>query len=261
MTTTVADSLPKAAPAAGTQVAQHSLPVSVILHLLPGFIALWVYILLIRPFERIGFPSYMAWLVANALINIPFEWGVMLYAGHKRNGRLSLEGVVLNREPMRLTTILWTTVLVFLSVLVLYLLSGPATYWTQTNLFAWLPVWFEMNDGSLGGSYPTTNLVIFNLLNIIVLIFGIAITEEFYFRGYLLPRLSRFGLWSVLINSFLFAFYHFTSLVALIQRTLFTLPLAFAAYKKRNLTPSILVHIIANIVNAVPGIQYLLSIL
>jgi uncharacterized protein len=239
---------------------QHSIWKSVILHLLPGALALLVYLLLARPVESLGFPSMMTWLVAIALINIPFEWGVMFYEGHKLNGRWSLKGVVLNREPIVLGVILVWTGLAFVAMLVAFLLFGPLTRWTETTAFAWVPSWFEQNDGSLGGAYPKANLLLFNLLNLVVLVAGIAVTEEFYFRGYLLPRLSRLGIWSVVLNSFLFALYHFTTPWALVQRTLFTLPMAFVAYHKRTLTPSIINHVLANIVNAVPGIQVLLSI-
>jgi membrane protease YdiL (CAAX protease family) len=35
------------------------------------------------------------------------------------------------------------------------------------------------------------------------------VVEEVYFRGYLLPRISRFGAWAPLINTVLFSVYHF----------------------------------------------------
>jgi uncharacterized protein len=134
------------------------------------------------------------------------------------------------------------------------------TSWSETTLFRWVPGWFEQNDGSLGGVYPRANLLLFNLLNLIVLVIGVAITEEVYFRGYLLPRLSRLGQWSLLINSFLFALYHFTTPWVLLQRTVMTLPMAYVAYHKRNLVPSTIVHFIANVINALPGIQSLLML-
>ena len=37
------------------------------------------------------------------------------------------------------------------------------------------------------------------------------ITEELYFRGHLLPRLERYGRWAPVINTALFAIYHFFS--------------------------------------------------
>jgi membrane protease YdiL (CAAX protease family) len=34
------------------------------------------------------------------------------------------------------------------------------------------------------------------------------VVEEMYFRGYLLPRLSRLGRWAPVLNVTLFALYH-----------------------------------------------------
>jgi uncharacterized protein len=247
----------KTGPATAS-IVQHSLPFSVVMHLFPGLIALFVYCLLIRPLEIAGFPSMMAWLLTNALVNIPLEWGVMIVEGYKRNGCLSLNGIVLNRQPIKVGSILLWSVLVFLGVLAAFVLISPLTSWSETALFGWVPVWFEQNDGSLGGSYSHANLLLFNLFNLVVLVIGISITEEAYFRGYLLPRLSRLGIWSVVINSVFFSIYHFTTPWALVQRAVMTLPMAYSAYHKRNLMPSIVVHVIANLVNSLPGIQFLL---
>lgn len=144
----------------------------------------------------------MAWLVTVALVNIPLEWGIMIMEGLKRNRCLWLTGVVLNRQPIKSLSVLLWTVLFFLSVLVAFALLSPVTGWTETALFGWVPRWFEQNDGSLGGTYARANLLLFNLLNMVALVIGVAITEEVYFRGYLLPRLSRLGLSSLVINSF-----------------------------------------------------------
>jgi hypothetical protein len=34
------------------------------------------------------------------------------------------------------------------------------------------------------------------------------ITEELYFRGFLLPRIDRYGIWAPVLNTFLFSIYH-----------------------------------------------------
>jgi membrane protease YdiL (CAAX protease family) len=240
-------------------IEQHSLALSMVLHLFPGLIALLVYCLLVHPLGDVGFPSMMAWLATIALINIPMEWGVMIVEGYKRNRCLSLEGIILNRQPLKAGSMLLWSLLVFLGVLIAFVLTSPVTNWSETALFSWVPGWFEQNDGSLGGSYSQANLLLFNLVNLFVLVIGISITEEAYFRGYLLPRISRLGLWGVVINSALFSLYHFTTPWALIQRAAMTLPMAYAVYRKRNLAPSMTVHAIANLINALPGIQYLLT--
>jgi membrane protease YdiL (CAAX protease family) len=73
-----------------------------------------------------------------------------------------------------------------------------------------------------------------NISSLFILVTSIPIVEELYFRGYLLPRLSYLGGWAIMVNSLLFALYHFTTPWALVSRTLITLPLAYVAYLVRK---------------------------
>lgn len=226
---------------------------SVVLHLLPGLLALVVFTLIARPVEALGFPSVMPWLITVLFVIIPFELGYLLYQGRKRNGRLSLDGVILYRQPLKAGQIVLWTVLTFLAVLVLFILSGPVTHYLETVVFAWVPDWFVMNTGLEGGGFSASALLIVNIASIFVFIIGIPIVEEMYFRGYLLPRLTYLGGWAVLVNSFLFALYHFTTPWGLAFRFLISLPLAYSAYRKQNILPAILVHAIANSVEVIMG--------
>jgi inner membrane protein involved in colicin E2 resistance len=81
-------------------VEQHSLVQSIVLHLLPGVLILLFYIITAPLAEKLGFPSGTALFVAIGVVLIPFELGYLLYQGRKRNGTLSLKGIVLFREPM-----------------------------------------------------------------------------------------------------------------------------------------------------------------
>lgn len=66
--------------------------------------------------------------------------------------------------------------------------------------------------------------------------------EELYYRGYLLPRVSRLGKWAPLINTVLFSLYHFTSLWQNPSRIIAFLPMVYAVWWKRNIYLGILVH-------------------
>jgi membrane protease YdiL (CAAX protease family) len=190
---------------------------------------------------------------------IPFELGYLYYQGRQRNGRPSLEGVILYRRPLKAGQVALWTVLTFLAVLILFVLSGPVTNYLETVVFAWLPDWFVMDTGLEGGGFSRSALLVLNIASIFVFVIGIPIVEEMYFRGYLLPRLAHLGLWAVVINAFLFALYHFTTPWVLVSRFLIALPPAYSAYRKQNLLPAILVHIIANSVDVVMGFLYILN--
>jgi hypothetical protein len=86
-------------------------------------------------------------------------------------------------------------------------------------LFGWLPDWFvapvaleSVTDYSASAWYVT--LVGYFALNVVL---G-PVTEELYFRGYLLPRMSQFGHWAPLLNVALFSLYHFWSPWQLLSR-------------------------------------------
>jgi len=192
-------------------------------------------------------------------VNIPLELGYLFYQGKKRNGRFSLEGVILYRQPLSVGSVILWTVITFVAVLALFVLSAPLTSFLETAIFSGIPDWFKLDTG-LEGGFSTRALWIVNIASLIVFVVGISITEELYFRGYLLPRLSHLRLWAVLLNSFLFALYHFTTPWLLVTRLLITLPLAYTAYRKQSLLPSIVVHAIANSIDPIMGFLYLLGV-
>jgi membrane protease YdiL (CAAX protease family) len=232
---------------------------AVFLHLFPGLLALAVFTLIARPVESMGYPSIMPWLISVSLTVIPFETGYLYYEGRRRNGRFSLDGVILYRQPLKVGQIVLWTILTFLAVLILFALSGPLTNYLQRVVFAWVPDWFLMDTGLEGGGFSKSALLVVNIASIFVFLIGIPIVEEIYFRGYLLPRLAHFGLWAVVINAFLFALYHFTTPWGLVFRFLNALALAYTTYRKQNLLPAIIVHFIANSVDVVMGFAYVLN--
>jgi membrane protease YdiL (CAAX protease family) len=232
---------------------RHSFWKSIVLHLSPGLLALIVFSLLARPVEAAGFPSIMPWLITVLFVNIPFELGYLLYQGVKRNGCISLDGIILYRQPLAATQIACWMVLTIFVVVILFLLSTPLTFQIKAALFSWVPDWFVIESGSEGSLFSKEALLVVNIASIFVFIIGIPIVEEMYFRGYLLPRLSHLGGWAILLNSVLFALYHFTTPWLLLTRTLITLPLAYTAYRKKNIIPSILVHALANSVDVIAG--------
>jgi hypothetical protein len=80
---------------------QHSVALSAALHLLPGILIAAFYFLVGVPIaEGLGYPSLFGLLLSVIFVLVPSELGWLLYLGSRRNGRPSLEGVVLYRERM-----------------------------------------------------------------------------------------------------------------------------------------------------------------
>jgi len=83
--------------AAGSDIDQHSIPRSIVLHLLPGVLTLIFFVIAAPLAYRANAPSTLAFLLAVLFVHIPFQLGVLLYEGKKRNGRPSLQGILLYR--------------------------------------------------------------------------------------------------------------------------------------------------------------------
>jgi membrane protease YdiL (CAAX protease family) len=173
-------------------VEQHSIGKSLVLHILPGGLILALFVLSAPLVMRAGFPPLFAIAVIGASFGMAFQLWHLYQEGRKRNGRWSLEGIVLNRKAMPL----WQYfVLVPLFIVLAFLIDGVTTPLkvTLVNALPWLPAWFEMRDPGQLLAYSRSALVI--TFGLQLLINGLVgpVVEELYFRGYLMPRLSRFG--------------------------------------------------------------------
>jgi hypothetical protein len=137
-----------------TDIEQHSLSRSIALHLLPGALILGFYLAVGVPVAtRLGYPSLFGLLLAVAFVLVPFELGWLLYLGTKRNGRLSLQGIVLYRDRMPVRRLATLVSLLFgWAVLV-----GATLSWIDAmlleGLFSWVPHRYLIEQGL--GSYLT----------------------------------------------------------------------------------------------------------
>lgn len=227
---------------------KHSTIRSIGLHLLPGAL-ITAFFFLAGPFLiQAGFPPILSLYLAILLILIPFELGFLLYQGKKRNGRYSLDGVVLFRERTPILPMIAVIVVLYLwGSLVFTLLTTWDTFVART-FFAWFPDWsfpFNLLGDSSQYSKAGLSVTIFAgfLLN------GIAgpVVEELYFRGYLLPRIPASKGWAALINILLFSLYHFFSPWQNLTRILIFLPLGYAVASKRNIFIGMWIHCLLNI--------------
>lgn len=226
---------------------QHSLVQSTVLHLLPGALGTVVYIVLAPLLLARGLPSLLAILLAALFVIVPLELGYLLYQGKKQNRRLSLQGVVLYRQPMPW----WQYFAIILPLLVwAFLVTGllqPLDARIGESLFGWLPDWFFLFSADQFAQYSTEVLIG-------TLVFGLAVNgvilplvEELYFRGYLLPRIDRYGRWAPVLNGLLFSLYHFWTPWQNVSRLLFVWPMTYATWWKRNILIAIIAHLAVNI--------------
>ena len=80
---------------------------------------------------------------------------------------------------------------------------------------------------------------------------AVPITEELYFRSFLLPRLPASPRWTPIWNTVLFSLYHFWLPWDVIGRILALLPVVYVVQWKRNVYVSILVHCLLNLIGTI----------
>jgi membrane protease YdiL (CAAX protease family) len=235
-------------------VEQHSPGQSILLHLLPGFLTGAGYFFFIPIFRQWGYPSMMALMCAVAVILIPAELGYLLYQGKKKNGRFSLSGVVFYRTSIPFQQyFIWVPVLVVVMGII-FMPMKPVDAFLQQKLFAWIPVL----ESGLEAGYSRSALI---WTTIMLAIFGAVIApivEEFYFRGYLLPRMDYAGKLAPLLHTLLFGLYHMWTPWMFLTRTLGMLPITVAVQRK-NLNLAIIVHILVNMLDVITAVVFILG--
>ncbi len=236
----------RSAGSAAEEAAQHAIRTSLALHILPG-VAMLAFVALVAPLLRSrGLPPIFAGKLAILCVLVPIELGYLVYLGWKRNGRPSLHGVVRYRE-----SIPWWQYLVAAPLMVIWFLI-TMSWWRQTaaatGLLIWLPPWL-LDPVSLAPSGPYGEGTRLTLLVVSILLSGLVapVVEELYFRGYLLPRIDRLGWRAPLLNAALFALYHLWALPAAPGRAIGFLPLAYFAWRRRNVSLAIIVHCLLNL--------------
>ncbi len=226
-------------------VTQHSIPQTLLLHLLPGVLITIGFVLLGPWLQQMHMPLYMAILLPILFILIPFELGLLYYLGYRRNGRLSLEGIVLNREPLPLKDYFIFAPAMFVWSTVIFLSLGRVDQAILNGLFAWLPDWFQFSH-FVSADYSQSALTATFVLLLILNGFAGPIVEEMYFRGYLLPRIEYLKGWSPLVNVLLFSLYHFFSPWQNVTRILALIPLVYTVRWKKNIYLSMIAHCLLN---------------
>jgi membrane protease YdiL (CAAX protease family) len=91
----------------------------------------------------------------------------------------------------------------------------------------------------------------------VLILFALALflnilTEELYFRAWMLPKLSKYGSWGWVINGVLFAFYHSFQIWLLPLILVSSLSFAFIFYKTKSIWPIFATHLLLNTLNLLP---------
>ena len=225
---------------------QHSLFKSFLLHVLPGALTTAAFLVLKPLLDGSGYPPLLAFLLAVLLVDLPILLGVMLVEGKKLNGRYSLEGVVLYREKVPWKTFALVFVGAFVVVYALMMLVAPLSALLTESVFSWLPDWMFLEEQTQYQAYAKNVLLVPLALQLVLTGVALPWVEELYFRGYLLPRLARYGKWAPLLGGLFFGLYHVWQLFGFPTVFLLGVALGYVVWWKRDVRISIGLHVFAN---------------
>ena len=237
---------------------QHSLIKSVGLHILPGILTAVAFLLFKLLLDGSGYPPLLAFLLAVLLVDLPILLGVLLYEGKKRNGRYSLEDVVLYRERVSWKRFALFFVGTFVVVYALMMVVIPVSNFFAASLFSWLPDWMFLDEQTQYQAYAKNVLLVTFTLYLGLTGVILPWVEELYFRGYLMPRLSRYGKWTPLLGGLFFGLYHIWQLFSFPTIFLLGVVLGYVVWWKRDIRVSISLHVFQNVLM---GLMYLMAAL
>ena len=205
-----------------------------------------------------GYPPLLAFLLAVLLVDLPILLGVMLSEGKKLNGRYSMKGVVLYREKLSWKTFALVLIGAFVVIYALMIVVIPISGFWANSLFSWLPDWMFLDEQTQYQAYTRNTLLVTFTLYLVLIGVALPWVEELYFRGYLLPRLSRYDKWAPLLGGLFFGLYHVWQLFGFPTVFLMGAALGYVVWWKRDVRLGISIHVFQN---ALMGLMYLMATL
>jgi len=229
-------------PPGTAAVEQLSIPRALVLHLLPGAVLAALFYLTAPIAIQAGYPAIFAGVVAATVVLVGGELGWLMREAHRQTGTYSVGRVL----PFRPGPLSWHKVLLMIGLFawafaVSVLSIGSSI---KDSFFTWMPQWaLDPLPTSFADSGGPSAQIITALGYLLILATVGPFIEELYFRGYLLPRIGRFGNWAPLINVTLFACYHLWKPWDVINLILILGPTIYAVWRLKDIRISIAVHI------------------
>jgi len=228
---------------------------AILYHLYPGVCIALGFIFLAPFFMHFGFPPQFGSLVAIILVALPLLASHLSRARKRENKNRIVELNLLTGKLPTLKLILYSVGLVILMFMI-WGITQPLDAIITQKLFDWLPAWYTVQDFK---GYGKAIIMVTLILNLVINGVLAPVVEEYYFRGYLLPRMEAWGKWSFVVNAILFSFYHFWQPYIYLTLLIALLPLSWAVWKTRDLRVGIYTHCALNIIGALASFGLLMK--
>ena len=218
------------------------------LHLTPGILITACYYTLSWSLTRAGIPAYTALMITIAVCLVPVELGIIgLWKVRTRDSGADSQ-VVMYRHRGSLTEYIIIPILLFVVSVVLSVIIHPLILHLEPQFASWVPKWAHSHGLIQELAYSSVSQRSHALL-FGVLFSGLAapIVEEVYFRGFLLPRMKSMGILAPILNTLLFAVYHFFAPWNAPAIFIAFLPIVFVVWLRKDCMIGAITHCMINL--------------
>ncbi len=188
-------------------------------------------------------PHILLFCILGTLVLVPIELGIILKAGKSEYGKYSLQNAFAGQEKCSIWKVLIIAFVFFKIAGLLSAIIAPienqAFAEIRSAVLNSLPRGFDWTDYDYLKTFSNPILIItcayYGIFNVLIA----PITEELFFRGYLTSHYEKQKPSTPIMIAILFSLYHFWLPFNNVFRILAFAPVAYTAYKKKNLYISI----------------------
>lgn len=200
-------------------------------------------------------PYILLFCILGTVILVPMELGMIMSASKKEFGTYSLKSAFVGQEKLALWKIVIISFVFFgmaglLSAFVTpienHIFSGMRDFVLQQ-----LPIGFDWTNYEYLKTFSKPMLVFTCIYYCIFNVLIGPITEELFFRGYLTSHYEKQNAFTPILIAILFSLYHFWLPFNNVFRILVFMPVAYVAYKKKNIYISIGNHCLCNLISSI----------
>lgn len=200
-------------------------------------------------------PYILLFCILGTFILLPIELGMILSASKKEFGDYSLKSAFVGQEKISIWKIILIAFTFFGVAGLLSAFVAPIEnqIWAgvRREVLNNLPVGFDWTNFEFLKSFSKPVLIImcvyYGIFNVLIA----PITEELFFRGYLTSHYEKQNWFTPILIAILFSLYHFWLPFNNVFRILAFAPVAYVAYKKKNIYISIVFHCLCNLFSVI----------
>ena len=229
---------------------KHSGLETVFLHTFPGILNITVMVLFLPLTKYFNLLPFTANYFMIIIIMVPFQIGYLFYIAKTKTGVYDIMNIIVFKNNSKLIEYIVFIIIITAWAILIIQIFSPIEIYIRDNLFVFIPDNIALRNTDLT-VFPKNGLLFTCILGILTNGILAPISEEMYFRGYLLPRINLSSKWSVVVNASLFSLYHFFSPWQFFSRLLMVIPIYIWTVKKQDIKFALIAHIIGNLYSSI----------